>query len=390
MIFKIKLLIAITFIFSVFAVFFAVNQGFTKVELNKNSTEDIKQTHNEVFNPKLQKALDKAVKKTKVPGAVMYISGPQETWIGASGFSNLKSKTSMKPNDQFGLASTSKTFVAVAVLQLVEQGKLNLDKAISNYLPQKISTNIPYSDEITIRQLLNHTSGVVEYLDDKFYKLTYNRSRSQFWTATEAIELIYGRQPKAKPGKEYQYCDSNYILLEIIVEQTTGKLLAEVIREQILNPLGLKNTFTELREPNFKPVVIGYSDSNKDKDKPKTLNSHKDLNEGNGLGDGGLIASASDTGKFLNALLAEKTLLSPEMLKEMLTSVSVEDDNDYGLGIGHFQTPFGKAIGHSGWSYGFVSLMLYFPDKDITAVVLVNKHQDVTQKIMDTVLKSYL
>ena len=78
------------------------------------------------------------------------------------------------------------------------------------------------------------------------------------------------------------------------------------------------------------------------------------------------------------------------MLEEMLSSVPVEDDNDYGLGIGHFQTRFGKAIGHSGWSYGFVSLMLYFPDEDITAVVLVNKHQNVTQKILKRVLKIYL
>lgn len=386
MIFKIKLLIAITFIFSVFAVLFAVNKDFIKVESNEKPNENVQLTSNKILNSKLQKALDKAVKKMKVPGAVMYISGPQETWIGASGFSNLKSKTSMKPNDRFGLASSSKTFVAVAVLQLVEQGQLDLDKAISNYLPQKVSKNIPYSNEITVRQLLNHTSGVVEYYDDKFHKLTYNRSRSQLWTATEAIELIYNRQPKAKPGKEYEYCDSNYILLEIIVEQITGKPLAEVIRKQILNPLGLKNTFTELREPNFKSNVTGYSDGSKD----GILYSHKDLNEGNGLGDGGLIASASDTAKFLNALLAQKTLLSPEMVEEMLNSTSAEKDNGYGLGIAHFPTPFGKGIGHSGWAYGFVSLMLYFPDEDITAVVLVNKHQNVTQKILKRVLKIYL
>ena len=78
------------------------------------------------------------------------------------------------------------------------------------------------------------------------------------------------------------------------------------------------------------------------------------------------------------------------MLEEMLNSVSAEKDNGYGLGIAHFPTPFGKGIGHSGWAYGFVSLMLYFPDEDITAVVLVNKHQDVTQKILKRVLKIYL
>lgn len=386
MIFNIKLLIAITFMFSVFAILFSVNQSLAKVELNQNYSQTVEEKYKQLKKTKPQKALEKAVRKLKVPGAVVYISGPQETWIGASGFSNLESKIPMKPNDQFGLASVSKTYVAVAVLQLVEQGKLNLDKAISNYLPENISTNIPYSNQITLRQLLNHTSGVVNYYDRKFNELTKNRSRYQYWTATEAIKLIYKRQPNIQPGKEHEYSDSNYILLEIIVEQITGKSLAEVIRKQILNPLGLKSTYTEIREPNLKPIVTGYSCRNKN----AILDSHKYLNEGNGLGDGGLIANASDTAKFLNALLAEKTLLSPQMLKEMLNFVPVEKDNDYGLGIANFQTRFGKAIGHSGWSYGFVSLMLYFPDRDITAVVLVNEHQNVTQKILQRVLKSYL
>lgn len=386
MIFNIKLLIAITFMFSVFAILFSVNQSLAKVELNQNYSQTVEEKYKQLKKTKPQKALEKAVRKLKVPGAVVYISGPQETWIGASGFSNLESKIPMKPNDQFGLASVSKTYVAVAVLQLVEQGKLNLDKAISNYLPENISTNIPYSNQITLRQLLNHTSGVVNYYDRKFNELTKNRSRYQYWTATEAIKLIYKRQPNIQPGKEHEYSDSNYILLEIIVEQITGKSLAEVIRKQILNPLGLKSTYTEIREPNLKPIVTGYSRRNKN----AILDSHKYLNEGNGLGDGGLIANASDTAKFLNALLAEKTLLSPQMLKEMLNFVPVEKDNDYGLGIANFQTRFGKAIGHSGWSYGFVSLMLYFPDRDITAVVLVNEHQNVTQKILQRVLKSYL
>ncbi|MBV6624891.1 MAG: beta-lactamase family protein [Rivularia sp. (in: Bacteria)] len=378
MIFNLKLLIVTTFIFFIFAVLYSINESLGKAKLNQNFQK--------LTKSKLQKTLDKAVKKLKVPGAVMYISGPQEIWIGASGYSNLESKTSMKPNDQFGLASASKTFVAVAVLQLAEQKKLDLDNAIDNYLPQSISTNIPYSNEITLRQLLNHTSGVVNYYDDKFNELTKNRSRSQFWTATEAIQLIYQRKPKVQPGKEYEYCDSNYILLEIIVEQITGKSLAEVLRQQILNPLGLKNTFTELREANFKPIVTGYSHSNK----YAILESHKDLNEGNGLGDGGLVANASDTAKFVNALLAEKTLLSPKMLKEMLNFVSVDENNKYGLGIASYQTRFGKAIGHNGWSYGFVSLMLYFPEQDITAVVLVNEHQDVTHEILERVLKTYL
>lgn len=376
-----KFFIIIGITLSIFSLIYIANKGLEKVEFNIKNINFLAGKSQKLQTDKLQQSLDRAVNQLKIPGAVMYISGNKGTWIGASGFSELESKTPMKPNDQFGLASSSKTFVAVAVLQLVEKGKLDLDTAINNYLPQDVSQNIPYSNEITVRQLLNHTSGVVNYYDDKFNQLTKDRSRSQIWTATEAIKLIYGRQPQFPPGKKYDYCDSNYLLLDIIVEQTTGTSLAEVIRKQILNPLDLKNTFTELRESNSKPIVTGYSQKDK-----KTLVNHKYLNEGNGLGDGGLIANASDTGKFLHALLAEKTLLSSPMLEEMLEFVAVEKDNDYGLGIASFQTRFGQGIGHSGWSYGFVSLMLYFPDKDMTVVVLANKHQNVTQKIMKRVL----
>mgnify|MGYP001796575540 CR=1 FL=1 len=183
----------------------------------------------------------------------------------------------------------------------------------------------------------------------------------------------------------HDYSNSNYILLELIVEETTGKSLAEVMREQILNPIGLKNTFTELRERNHTSIVTGYSDINED----GTLKSHKGLNEGNGLGDGGLISNAMDTAKFIDALVAEKSLLSPQMLNELLTFIPTGEGDKYGLGIARIQTPFGEAIGHDGSSYGFVSLMLHYPDKNITAVVLVNKDGDFTQEILNKVLKVY-
>ena len=383
-IFQNKTLITIAVIFSALCVGCVSSTSLAEIELNQNVAENIEANSKQLKNSRLQTVLDTAVEDMEVPGIVMYISGPKGTWIGASGYSDLESKTLMKPNDKLALASVSKTFVGVAVLQLVEQGQLNLDKSINNYLPKNISSNIRYSDEITVRQLLNHTSGIVDYLDDSFGELTEGRSRSRFWTAREVIKLIYG-EPQAKPGKKHDYSNSNYILLELIVEETTGKSLAEVIRKQILNPIGLKNTFTELRERNSTSIVTGYSDRNKD----GILDSHKGLNEGNGLGDGGLISNAIDTAKFINALVVQKTLLSPQILNEMLTFIPTGEGDEYGLGIGLYQTDVGEAIGHDGNSYGFVSLMLHYPDENITAVVLVNKDGDFTQEILDRGLKVY-
>jgi len=384
-IFQNKTLITIAVIFSALCVGCVPNVSLTtELELNKSVSEYVETNSKQLKNTRLQTVLDSAVEDLEIPGVIMYISGPKGTWIGASGYSDLESETLMKANDKLALASASKTFVGVAVLKLVEQGQLNLDESISKYLPKDISQNIRYSDEITVRQLLNHTSGIIDYLDDNFAEITKGRSRSRPWTAREVIKLIY-EEPQTEPGKKHDYSNSNYILLELIVEETTGKSLDEVIRKQILNPIGLKNTFTELRERNSTSIVTGYSDINED----GVLKSHKGLNEGNGLGDGGLISNAIDTAKFIDALVAEKTLLSPQILSEMLTFIPTGQGDEYGLGIARFQTPFGEAIGHDGNSYGFVSLMLHYPDENITAVILVNKDGDFTQEILNKVLKAY-
>ena len=325
---------------------------------------------NKLPSAELQKVLDNAVKTQKIPGAVMYFSTPQGQWLGASGVSNLETKTPTKISDGFSIASMSKTFVSVVVLKLVEAKKLNLDSAIAKYLPIDIAKRITNSNIITVRQLLNNTSGVAEYLNTKGFKdATAKRSRSQPWTAREAIKYIYDADAEGAPGNKFIYTDSNYILLELIVENVTKNTLAYAIRTAILQPLGLKNTFTELREPMRGNPATGYGERNKD----GKLDSYAEVNDGNGLGDGSLVASAEDLGKFAQALFAKKTLLSPKMLKEMLVLKNENEiGNGYGLGVEKFTTPYGQFIGHTGTAYGFVTLMAYSPSRDSTIVLLLN------------------
>lgn len=318
---------------------------------------------------RLQAILDEVVNRQGVPGAVMYISTPNGYWSGAAGVRSLESKEPMQPNDGFSIASTSKTFVAVVVLQLVEEGRIILDRQISTYLPKDISDRIPYSHKITVRQLLNHTSGVAEYLSTPaFLEAAKLRDRSQPWKATEAIQYIYDQKPKAPPGEEFSYTDTNYILLQLIIEQTTGMTLTQAVRERILNPLGLKNTYTELWEPPTGPVATGYIE-----DHDGQLQSQAKVNDGNGLGDGALISDSEDLSNFLRGLLLKKVLLSSQTVREMLAFKNPKINSEYGLGIEHFQTPCGDAFGHTGSAYGFVSIMLYIPSRDTTEVVLVNR-----------------
>lgn len=330
----------------------------------------------------LQQVLDESIKEESIPGAVLYISTPQGTWIGASGKASLETGTLMKPKDRFRIGSVCKTFVSVVVLQLVQEGKLNLDDPITKFLPKEITSRLPNSNHITIRELLNHTSGLSNYMNDEFYA-EVKKKPTYPWTATEVLQFVYDLAPVGDPGEKFQYSDTNYILLELIIDKITGSSLATQIRDRILTPLGLNNTFMELREP----IPGGFVNSYRKVDGVRT--NVTQLNEGNGLGDGGLISSASDLAKFVHALLAEGKLLSPKTLKQML--MSFKDDN-YGLGLASRQTEWGELLGHSGGTAGHRAEMYYLPTHDITVVVLGNDDDpdtyNIVEKAMNVVLPS--
>ncbi len=371
---NLKIFIAITFLILLGFTGYLKRSNVKNPTISKSIAKVVQSASTKLPSRKLQALLDSVVAQ-KSPGAVMYISTPQGKWLGASGVSDLQSKIPMKTTDGFSVASMSKTFVSVVVLKLAEEKKLDLDQAIASYLPSEISPHIANSSKMTVRQLLNHTSGVAEYLEtEAFKKATEKRSRQEPWTAAEAIKYIYDAKPETPPGTKFAYTDTNYILLELIVEKTTAGTLAQAIRSHILNPLGLKYTFTELREPIIGNVATGYGDRNKD----GKLDSYANVNDGNGLGDGGLVSNAEDLAKFAKALFAKKTLLSPQMMKQLLTFTDNEGYG-YGLGVERFPTPFGASFGHTGTAYGFVTLMAYLPNKDTTVIVLLND-QDVDIK----------
>ncbi len=320
----------------------------------------------------LKAILDQVVKAGDAPGIAMYISTPGSVWRGAAGVSDVKSQTPMHSDDGFSIASASKNFVAVIVLQLVDEGQVILDREISAYLPQDISSQIPNSQQITIRQLLSHTSGVAEYLSTKdFIAASKQRDRSRPWTAKEAIRYAYHQNPQAAPGQKFGYTDTNYILLQLIIEQITGQTLTKVMRDRILDPLALKHSFTELWEKPPVKVATGYINSPQD-GKPN-LHSQAQVNDGNGLGDGSIVSNGEDLSKFLRYLFTQKTLLSPATLNQMLTFTNNGVSSNYGLGIERTQTSCGEMFGHSGGAYGFAVEMLYCPSQDTTIVVLANQ-----------------
>jgi len=220
---------------------------------------------------------------------------------------------------------------------------------------------------MTVRQLLNHTSGVAEY-SEMFDEDIEDGRLPQPWIAETAIAYIYGEEPERKPGKKHSYCNSNYILLQLIVEEITGRSLAAEIRDRILEPAGLQNTFMELQEPIPGGYVTGYTDFDGD----GQWDSNSVPTGGGGLGDGGLISTAADLTQFARSLFIEKTLLSPPMLQEMLVFISDREGGKYGLGVQRYEAAFGEELGHTGLGFGFQSQLFYFPADEAIVAILAN------------------
>ena len=299
-----------------------------------------------------------------VPGVAVVAT----TWEGAAGVADVESSRPLALDDRFLIGSVTKTFVAALVLQLVGEGVLALDEEVG-----------PIAEGVTLRQLLNHTSGLPEYYDD-FESLIepyrQDRAHKPDLTPQAALELVHAQPRLFRPGKDWEYSGGNYLALGLIVEQKTGATLDEELRRRIFDPLGLEET--SLRERTG--IARGYlQPGNAVFPGAEGLDDVTDV-ELFGWGSGEMVSTARDVARFLQALLGGQ-LLTPEVRAELLTTVPSdwEESDGYGLGIeqvsslmGQSPSPCGPAWGHLGFAMGHTTIALASEDGARQVVVCVN------------------
>ncbi len=317
------------------------------------------------------------------PALAVQLTTPDGTWTPTIGLTDGSRQT--VPDDRFRIASMSKTYVAVVTLMLVEDGVFGLDDLASDWLPADIVEAIANADVVTIRQLLAMRSGIPDYLDLDFWDailedLTYE------WTAPEALAFAYGEPALFEPDAEFYYSNTNYVLMQLVLEQASGMTLAQLLRERILDPLGLENTYTQMFETHPSGFVNGYEDIDGDGE----LDDVTDINDGAGLGDGGLVSNTADITAFYKALLQDQTLLGEEMMAELLNFSEADEDGDYSLGLAQWETDYGTAWGHSGGVLGFSSLGVYLPDEEIIVIALSGNVETDLDSLINDILASIL
>jgi len=321
----------------------------------------------------LQSLLDRYLAEHILPGGLLWVRTPQGTWAGTAGVRDLTTQAPLQISDRFRIGSMTKPFVAVLVLQWVDEGKLGLDDRLAQWLPASLIRSLPQGNRLTVRQLLSHTSGLADVRDSPAFEAQLQAQPTHSWTLAEILQYAVAQPPQTRPG-QFHYANTNYLLLQKLIEARTGQPLAITLQERLLDPLGLNDTTLETAvQPD---LVSGYGDWDGD--------GHPDnfsrINEAYGLGDSGLVSTAADLDRFAQALLVQPCLLPPELQARMSQPQSggiphPDGAIGYGLGLESWPTPWGTAIGHGGRFGGFVTLMLHIRNYQLTVIVMLN-HED--------------
>jgi D-alanyl-D-alanine carboxypeptidase len=319
----------------------------------------------------LRRLLDQIV-AAGAPGAAALVRGEHSVQQAASGLADLRTRRPMRPGLTYRAGSVTKPLVATVVLQLVAEGRLSLSDTVEHWLPGIL----PYGDQVSIRQLLNHTSGVPEYLLVPLLELYESRQgRFRSWAPRELVALVADQPPLFPPGATYSYSNTNYVLAGLIVEAATGRTLRQELTGRIIRPLRLRDTFFPINHPdipgrNTRGYSLPLSEQGPVLDGP--LLDFTVYNPSLAWAAGNLVSDLGDLARFFRALLGGR-LLSPALLAEMTTTVPIGQGAGYGLGLLVLDTPCGRLIGHDGGIPGFITIVLSTQDGRRQLGVMVNQ-----------------
>jgi D-alanyl-D-alanine carboxypeptidase len=319
--------------------------------------------------------------------------GDEVVWTGTAGFSDVLGEVPVTPSDRFGVGSITKTMVARVILQLVDEGLVDLDRTPADYLDLPLIDRTPNAGSATLRNLLNHQSGIPtwEFQEDWIRKGRGDEMELGYvWGKTETLEYSTDDllPPTNAPGERYSYSNTNYTILGLIVEAVTGNDASSEIRTRVLEPLGMENTFLESFEEIPGGYVHHYHYATETFQEvagvhagfPEIRPGIVESTAGNLSPEwtaGGVVSSASDLVRWARAI-RDGELVSPQMNEEVFTYYPPEDEagrrSRYMQGISWspgFYEDF-AAFGHSGGTLGFTAYMYWLEDTDIILVMLTN------------------
>ena len=343
-----------------------------------------------IKNKEFQSIADKYVKKG-FPGLALSVYMPDDgRWEGSAGYADIENKIKMTPCNLQYAASIQKTYIAVLILQLIDEGILSPDTKIETYIPDNIKKYIANNDKITIENLLLHNSGLEDNFGVDFLTAFYNDPMKTY-TTEEFLKFLENTKPVGDPGiNSHHYSDANYMLLSMIIDNITGDHV-QFMQERIINHLNLSSTYYHNTTDYPKPagLVSSYWDTYGD-GRIENISDYQNNSTKCFYGSGGLIVTPYDMDIFINAVF-KGDLLSDELKEKILVKKLPNDNKDwaneyYGYGLMIIEDKeHGNWYGHSGRHVGASAFVFYNPEHDVSVSIMTNIGSFLTIKYTELV-----
>ncbi|MCI0746517.1 MAG: beta-lactamase family protein [Verrucomicrobia subdivision 3 bacterium] len=295
---------------------------------------------------------------------------PATNFLASVGWADKKQKIPMRPDHAFRIGSVTKTFTGIISAQLHVEGKLNTDALMTNYLPVSITRHFPNSERITLRQMTRHTSGIRDFNDSVAYMLNRRLfSRRGDWPPMRDLSYAYDKPARFSPGEGWDYSNSNFLMLGLMIDQVTGHHHSVEIRQRILEPLNLTNTYYELSEPARGELAHGYE---------RHFGFWEDATGWTPVvgGSSGMVSTVTDLATFVRAVAGTNSFLDEptrKLLKSQIRKGNADQPwypvsgYDFGVSVNvpaENDVPF--FFGHAGGTSGYLCFAWHEPQHDIT------------------------
>jgi D-alanyl-D-alanine carboxypeptidase len=315
---------------------------------------------------KLQDKLESLQKEKSLFGiSAAVMLGDQLIWSGTAGYSNPTTHDTVTVEMNGSIGSNTKMMTSSIILQLVEEGKLSLDDTIDKWITPSYKIN----GEITVRQLLNHTSGIADYTTEAWVD-SFRTNPSKVWTVEELIDAFVGA-PNFEPGSSWKYSNTGFLLLGEIIEQIENKTYREILYERIINPLQLNTMYTPIEDEPTGPVMTPWFDIDDDGEQDNLEEYSLMAMHTSGGAAGYVYSTPAHLAMFLNKLFSEE-VINQSSLEEMITPVPARSTYDYGLGLVKYKIFDKPYYGHTGQYMGYLSFSAYEPESQLSVAIIMN------------------
>jgi D-alanyl-D-alanine carboxypeptidase len=326
------------------------------------------------------KALLEKYRSKGLPGISLLVSDSKGTWIGSAGKADIENDIDFTPGTISKAASITKFFMSTLLFRMMEDslhtgiGYAAINTKISHWLPSRIIDKLPNGSLVTLGECMNHETGIPDVIEQNDFYLAVLNNPNKKWQPEELLEFIYDKKPLFIPSDTAIYSNTNTILIKMVIEEATGKSHADLLKQYIVIPLGLKHTYYQYYDELPNSTAQGYFDLYNN----NTIVNVSNLVTGSGNGYGGLYSNVFDLFTFIKAVLVEKTLLNSKSLAIMQTYGKEDDPNYYGYGVQKTFLNHGDdyGIGHKGRDLGYSANLFYFPNKGVIHVFFVNYGTD--------------